>query len=89
MQDLLRFNDIGKTSQFFRLNKGIVQNLQTASVIFYYTNMKILKALHYDFLYEVVKSFESDIAGDVTSEVLDLIQYGVNNCYEWLIYRLN
>ena len=77
LQDLIRFNDINKTSKFFHLNKGVLQSIQTTCKVFFYMNLKILKALHYDFLYEVIKSFESDIAADVTAEVLDLIQYGV------------
>ena len=77
LQDLVRLNNITKTSEFFHINKGVLQNIQTTCKVFFYTNLKILKALHYDFLYEVIKSFESDIAADVTSEVLELIQYGV------------
>ena len=77
LQDLIRFNDLSKTSAFFHLNKGVLQSIQTTCRVFFYTNLKILKALHYDFLYEVIKSFESDIAADVTTEVLELIQYGV------------
>ena len=71
------------------MDDGIVLKRHIVGVFFYYTSISILIALHYDFLYEVVKSFESDIAGDVTSEVLDLIQYGVNNCIGCLIHRLN
>lgn len=77
LQDLIRFSDINKTSKFFRLNKGVLQSIQTTCKVFFYTNLKILKALHYDFLYEVIKSFEADIAAEATSEVLELIQYGV------------
>lgn len=77
IQDLIRFNDISKTSQFFHLNKGVLQSIQTSCRVFFYTNLKILKALHYDFLFEVVKSFETDVAADVTAEVLELMQYGV------------
>lgn len=79
IQDLIRFNDISRTSQFFHLNKGVLQSIQTSCRVFFYTNLKVLKALHYDFLYEVVKSFETDVAADATAEVLGLMQYGVTN----------
>ena len=81
MNDLLRFDNLERTKHIFGLSKGVLQSLQTACRVFYHTNLRVLKCLHYDLLYEVFKGFEMHMATDLTPETLALVNLGVALCF--------
>ena len=84
VNDLLRFDNLERTKQIFGLSKGVLQGVQTACRVFYHTNLRVLKCLHYDLLYEVFKGFEMHMATDLTPETLALVNLGVA---AWLVAR--
>ena len=45
--------------------------------VFFHMNLKVLKCLHYDALYEIFKSFETDVTAELSPEALLLINQGV------------
>ena len=77
VNDLLRFNNLEHTKQIFGITKGSLQNIQTAFKVFYHTNLRLLKCLHYDLLYEVFKGFDMHLVTDITPETLELVNLGV------------
>ena len=81
VNDLLRFDNLERTKHIFGLSKGVLQSLQTACRVFYHTNLRVLKCLHYDLLYEVFKGFEMHMATDLTPETLALVNLGVALCF--------
>ena len=88
VRDLLTYDNLDRTKQLFGLTKGVLQSVQMACRVFYHMNLRILKCLHYDLLYEVFKSFESIVVADLTPETLFLINKGVSFVMD-VDYRLN
>lgn len=84
VSDLLRFDSLEHTKEIFGLSKGVLQGVQTAFKVFYHINMRVLKCLHYDLLYDVFKGFEMHVATDLTPETLALVNLGV---VAWLVHR--
>ena len=84
VRDLILFNNLNRTQALFGLSKGVLQSIQMAYKVFFHMNLKVLKALHYDFLYEVFKSFETDITAELTPEALAFVNQGV-----WAEKRVN
>lgn len=77
MRDLILFNNLHRTQRLFGLSKGVLQSIQMAYKVFFHMNLKVLKSLHYDFLYEVFKSFETDITAELTPEAVAFVNQGV------------
>ena len=77
VRDLILFNNLNRTQALFGLSKGVLQSIQMAYKVFFHMNLKVLKALLYDFLYEVFKSFETDITAELTPEALAFVNQGV------------
>lgn len=77
VRDLIQFNNLNRTQRLFGLTKGTLQGIQMAYKVFFHMNLKVLKCLHYDSLYEVFKSFETDVTAELSPEALLLINQGV------------